>query len=506
MNFKGKGIGDMMKNKLLVYALAVSAVCLFSFFVFFDGCAPDKAELFKTARIADEEFDAAKWGEVYPLQYESWLKTKEPRPKDKSFYKRGWDTDKTIWDKLSEFPFMALLFNGWGFGIEYNEPRGHYYMMIDQREIDQSRTKAGGACLTCKSPYAGKLVKEMGRDIFKMPYADAVNRIPEEHRDLGVTCIDCHDNKTMDLRVSRWTLAEGLKTIGKDKLSRQEMRMAVCAHCHVTYFIPKDEKMQSTNVVFPWKGSTWGNISIENIIRVLLSSPANKEWKQAVTGFKMAFIRHPEFEFFTNQSPHFKAGLACADCHMPYKRVGSFKISDHNIMSPLKDDLRSCSNCHPQSADRLRSRIKTIQDRTVSLLIRSGYATATVAKLFELTHNRQAQGKTVDAALYGKAKSFYEEAIYRAIFIGAENSMGFHNPDEAGRILGDSIAYASKAEALLRQALTQAGIQIPESVNLELARYLNGRGALKLDFKPGHEFKDPYGTQDKLLPRGARGI
>jgi len=129
-----------------------------------------------------------------------------------------------------------------------------------------------------------------------------------------------------------------------------------------------------------------------------------------------------------------------------------------------------------------------------------------VAKLFELTHARQALGKPINAALYDRAKAFYEQAIYRGIFIGAENSIGFHNPDEAGRILGDSIAYASKAEALLRQALTQAGIQIPESVNLELARYLNGRGARKLDFKPGHEFKDPYGTQDRLLPRGARGI
>ncbi len=112
-----------MKNKLLIYALAVTAVCLFSFFVFFDGCAPNKGEVFKTAQIGDSEFEPAKWGEVFPLQYESWLKTKEPRPKDKSFYKRGWDTDKIVWDKLSEYPFMALLFNGWGFAIEYNEPR-----------------------------------------------------------------------------------------------------------------------------------------------------------------------------------------------------------------------------------------------------------------------------------------------------------------------------------------------------------------------------------------------
>ena len=506
MNFRDKGIGAMMKNKLLIYALAVTAVCLFSFFVFFDGCAPKKGEVFKTAQIGDNEFEPAKWGEVFPLQYESWLKTKEPRPKDKSFYKRGWDTDKIVWDKLSEYPFMALLFNGWGFGIEYNEPRGHYYMMIDQREIDQSRTKAGGVCLTCKSPYIGKMVREYGRDLFKMPYADAVNKIPAEHRDLGAACIDCHDNKSMDPRVTRWTINEGLKAIKKEKPTRQEMRSIVCAQCHVTYCIPKDEKMQSTGVFFPWQGSSWGNISIENIIKVLLSSPSHREWKQTVTGFKLAYIRHPEFEFYTNQSPHFKAGISCADCHMPYKRVGSFKISDHNLMSPLKDELRACANCHPQSTERLLSRVKTIQDRTMSLLIRSGYASATVAKLFELTHAEQAKGRQINGALYEKAKSFYEEALYRVIFIGAENSIGFHNPDEAGRILGDAVAYASKSEAFLRQALSQAGVQVPESINLELSRYLNGRGAHKLNFRPSQEFKDPYGTQDRLLPRSARGI
>jgi len=58
----------------------------------------------------------------------------------------------------------------------------------------------------------------------------------------------------------------------------------------------------------------------------------------------------------------------------------------------------------------------------------------------------------------------------------------------------------------LRQALSQAGVQVPESINLELSRYLNGRGAHKLNFRPSQEFKDPYGTQDRLLPRSARGI
>ncbi len=495
-----------MKKNVLFFILIVCTVSLFSLFILMDGCAPEKPEILKTAKIADNEFNPAKWGDVYPLEYESWLKTKEPRPKNKSMFKRGWDTDKIVWDKLSEFPFMGLLFNGWGFGIEYNEPRGHYYMMIDQREIDQSRTKAGGACLTCKSPYINKLVKEYGKNLFSMPYKDAVDKIPSEHRDLGASCIDCHDNTTMNLKVSRWTIKEGMAKLGKKEFTRQEMRMVVCAQCHVSYVIPKDDAMRSTNVVFPWAGSSWGGISIENIITFIQSSPSHREWKQNVTGFKLGFIRHPEFEFFTNKSVHFKAGLACADCHMPYTRVGSYKISDHNLMSPLKNDLRACANCHPQSSDRLKADIAAIQERTVTLLNRAGYAAATTAKLFELAHTAKAGGRNIPQGLYDTARSFYEEALYRNIFIGAENSVGFHNPSEAGRILGDSIAFSMKAEALLRQALARAGVAAPETVNLELGKYLNGRGSKKLDFKPGHEIKDPYGTQNRFLPAAYRGL
>ena len=83
--------------------------------------------------------------------------------------------------------------------------------------------------------------------------------------------------------------------MGKDpnQLSRQEARSLVCAQCHVTYIIPKDTEMKSTAVFFPWQGSKAGDISVENIIKVIKSDPAHLEWKQTVTGFKVGFIRHP---------------------------------------------------------------------------------------------------------------------------------------------------------------------------------------------------------------------
>ena len=487
---------DRKISSFLFLFVFITAALLLSY-----SCTPPKTEPVRPVKIADGDIDPANWGKAFPIHYDLWKKTEEPTEAGKSKYKRGFDADKIIYDKLSEFPFLSLLFNGWGFGIEYNEPRGHAYMVIDQIDIDAGRIKAGGVCLTCKSPYATKLEKEMGIDYYKMPFKEVLAKIPEQFRKLGVACIDCHNNNDMSLNISRgFTLNAALKDMGIDssKLTRQEMRSAVCAQCHVTYNITKDQEMKSVGIYFPWQGSTMGNISIENIVKKLRSDPSVLEWKQNVTGYKMPFIRHPEYELFSYNSVHYKAGAACADCHMPYTKVGAYKVSNHRVTSPLKTDLRACVQCHSESAEWLRAQVESIQDRTVSLMIRSGYATSTVAKLLEKVHTTQAAGKAIDTALYDKAKDYYMEAFLRFNFIGAENSVGFHNPAEALRVLGDSLAFAGKSEALLRQALAKAGVDLPVKIDLEMNKYIEGRGEKKLKFNPSVEIKDPFGVQERF--------
>ncbi len=71
---------------------------------------------------------------------------------------------------------------------------------------------------------------------------------------------------------------------------------------------------------------------------------------------------------------------------MLYTKVGVSKVSNHRVMSPLKNDLKPCMQCHTESAEWLRDQVIAIQDRTVSQMVRSGYATATVAKLFEMAN------------------------------------------------------------------------------------------------------------------------
>lgn len=489
---KGRGL---FRTAVLVAAFVSASMMLF-------GCPPEKTVVVRPVEIPDGEIEPAEWGKAYPVHYDLWKKTEEPTPAGKSKYKKGFDADRITYDKLSEFPYMALLFSGWGFGVEYNEPRGHAYMLKDQVEIDPSRVGAGGVCLTCKTPYAPELEKQMGMEYYRRPWDEVRGMIPEKHRELGVACIDCHDNKDMSLKISRdFTLKKALIEMGVDpeKLTRQEMRSIVCAQCHVTYNILKDADMKSVGIYFPWHESKWGGITVENIIKKIRSDPSVAEWKQKVTGFKLPFMRHPEFELFSLDSVHWMAGVSCPDCHMPYTKVGRLKVSDHRVTSPLKNDMKACMQCHTETAEWLKKQVIAIQDRTVSLMIRAGYATATAAKLLEKAHEARDAGKPIDEKLYEKAKDFYEEAFFRSLYIGGENSVGFHNPTEAMRILGDSVAFAGKSEGLLRQALSKAGVDVPMVVDLELKKYLNERGKKKLMFDSSVEIKDPLGLQRNFL-------
>lgn len=483
----------MNKGKILF------VICFVNFILF--SCQGPKPESPKRFEIPESEIEPSVWGKNYPVEYDLWRKTGEPKPSGLSKYKKGSDIGGVTYDKISEYPFLAVIYSGMAFSVEYNEPRGHYYMLTDVLAIDPLRRGAGGVCLTCKSPYANQLKEQMGIDYFRKPFDEVHSKIPDKHKELGVSCIECHNPNTMQNRITKFTAVEAFKKIGKDPntLEHQELRSAVCAQCHVTYTIPKDENKKSEYVFFPWDGSRYGDISIENIIKVIKSSPKYKEWTHKTTGYKLGFIRHPEYELYTRNSVHFNANVSCADCHMPYKRVGAFKVSDHNITSPLKNGMKSCIVCHSEGEEYLRNQVLTIQDRTISVLLKAGYKLAYVAKYIERINELTKDGKGTDNATLAKIQDLYEEAVYRLIFIIAENSVGFHNPTETMRILSDSISFASECEKLAVKILSENNVDY-NSIRLALMNHLNNRGKKKLNFKPEQEFRDPYDILYKFIP------
>jgi len=163
--------------------------------------------------------------------------------------------------------------------------------------------------------------------------------------------------------------------------------------------------------------------------------------------------QHPEFEVWS-QGTHAKAHVACADCHMPYMREGALKVSDHWVRSPLLNLNRACQTCHHYPENEIQQRVEAIQDRHFALLSRAGKALTDMLDAIKAAKD----GGAGEAQLLPILET-QRKAQWRLDFVAAENSMGFHAPQELARVLGESIDLSRQAQIAavsLRAALAQA--------------------------------------------------
>jgi nitrite reductase (cytochrome c-552) len=377
----------------------------------------------KVVEIPEDELDPAVWGQNFPSQYDSFMKTAI----DYGSTPYG---GSTPYSKLERYPAMKRLWAGYSFSVDHNEERGHYYAQIDQRETRRvTEFDQPGACVNCHAAEAPQLIAEMGWEEFnRTPYNDLADKLH-----LGTSCADCHDPDTMALRITRPALLNALEAEGVDiaQATRQEMRTYVCAQCHVEYYFAGENKV----LTFPW--SEGRNIDeIEEYYR----ETDFTDWTHAETGGQMVKIQHPEYELYTT-SLHYRSGVACADCHMPYMREGSVKVSDHWLRSPLVNIGPSCQTCHNFPEEELIERVTVIQATTAELLRQS--EDANLAAIDAIVAAKEAGASDEQLA---QAMELHRWAQMRWDFISSENSTGFHSPQESARVLADSIDLARQAE------------------------------------------------------------
>jgi hypothetical protein len=134
---------------------------------------------------------------------------------------------------------------------------------------------------------------------------------------------------------------------------------------------------------------------------------------------------------------------------------GATKISDHWVRSPLLNVNRACQTCHRASENELVARVGVIQDRNYALMQRGG---AAIVELIDTIVAAKAAGVSPEAL--APALAFQRKAQWRLDFIAAENSMGFHAPQEAARILGEALDDARRGQ-LAARALLPAGAVVP---------------------------------------------
>jgi nitrite reductase (cytochrome c-552) len=430
---------------------------------------------FKVLDLDERSIDPAPWAKNFPRQFDGFQRTVEL-----SFTKYGGAGPnlKPI-SKLQEDPNLLMIFAGYPFSIDYNRRRGHAYMLIDQKVTGRvTKAKQTGSCLHCHASNAvafrevglkrgapGTLDESLtsahgqaqlleGLDgVSKMPYDEAAKLV--EH---PVACLDCHDPKNMALRVTKPAFIRGIAALASgdgpvphlpsiekwrkgdrarpydpnQDASRQEMRSFACGQCHVEYYCgPK------ATLFFPWnKGLKVEQIEAYYDEYKFPDGHRFFDWKHPKTGAEVLKAQHPEFETWS-QSLHARAGVSCADCHMPYVREGAIKISDHHVRSPLLNLSKSCQTCHRFPEEQLTATVLAIQDRHHELMIRAEDALVQLIGAVE----RARKSGIEDAALQ-QVFEFQRKAQWRVDFINAENSMGFHAPQEAARILAESIDYS----------------------------------------------------------------
>lgn len=377
-----------------------------------------------TGKIAANETDPAVWGKYYPAHYDSYLQNFENKEKPSHFVTA---------------PYMQTLYAGTGFAAEFNEPRGHVYTLEDIRNINPKRKKAGAVCNTCKSSEIPAIMQKYGDKYYLMDF-DSVNR----QLNHPIACLDCHDPDTMELRITRPALREALQRRGQnpDKMSRQDMRSLVCAQCHVTYYFEPGTK----RLTFPWdQGFTADDIlayyDAKNFV----------EWTHPDAGTGLVKARHAEYETFQG-STHQSAGLACADCHMPYVKVGNVKISSHHWTNPKENLEESCTVCHREDTKWLENRIETIKQQTRQAQDLAG--NTLVEAVNELKTARNTPG--VDQDLLKKAQDMHRKGQWYLDYVMVTNGWGFHNPGSTMSDLTKAIDYGHQAINLAHQACLKA--------------------------------------------------
>jgi len=382
------------------------------------------------------------WGENFPKEFESYLKTL-----DTNFVSKY--AGSMFRDYLSESPNLVILWAGYGFSKEYNQGRGHAYAIRDIRYI----LRTGGVedspmpatCWSCKSTDVPRVMDKMGgaKFFYAGKWIDLGSEIVNP-----IGCADCHEPNTMKLRITRPALIEAFERQGKkiEDFTHQEMRSLVCAQCHVEYYFKKP----GNYLTFPWdKGFS------ADSMEAYFDELEFADWTHKLSKAPMLKAQHPDYELYMT-GIHARRGVACADCHMPYRVQGGVKYTDHHIQSPLNNISNSCQVCHRESESELTKTVYDIQDRVMEIRMIAENSIAKAHLEAEIAWKNGATEEEMKPIL-----KLIRNAQWRWDWVAAANGVGFHSPVEALRVLGTAIEKSEKARGMLNVVFVRHGVAIP---------------------------------------------
>jgi len=382
--------------------------------------------------------DSRGWQMSFPRQFHAWESNRDPAnaPGFLNDYLR---------DYLTERPELVVLWAGFPFARGWNWPRGHAHAVEDVLATRRIDADSPAACWACKGPDAPRLILRDGPKSF---YA----RSFQDYRSQAATpvaCLDCHDAGTMELQVPRLAMKEAFQRQGRDldQATRQELRSLVCAQCHSEYYFKGRKENYLTH---PWDDGLTPEAFEEYYAR-----SGHVDWIHPISGAPMIKMQHPDYEL-NQQGPHARAGIACVDCHMPYVAEGSVRVTDHSMPSPTGNLMDACQICHLWTREETLSSIYKAQASTHGVLRQA-------EKLLAAAHLEIGDAARLGATdqELAEVRSLVSRAQMYCEYVGSGNSMGFHAPEEAARVLGRSLDLAEQCRRRTQEIRARKGQPAP---------------------------------------------
>src|SRR3990172_1956975 len=186
----------------------------------------------KVVEVTEDDVDPAKWRVNWPREYDGYLRTAEPT---RTKYGGGLAGPEGTLppEKAERDPWLTGVLAGYLLAVDYRDRRGHAFMLQDQEVTKRnipSEGKQSGNCLHCHASIM-PLYRKLGRQalprasqaeqvqkglqlVGEMSYWDAHKLLEQTTGGAHpVSCVDCHDPKTMELRVTRPGFIAGIQKL-----------------------------------------------------------------------------------------------------------------------------------------------------------------------------------------------------------------------------------------------------------------------------------------------------
>ena len=209
----GRGSSQRLFLAVMILA-AISTLAVTALLInIFERKQEARNPFYRVVELNDTIDDPAIWGKDFPLQYDLYLRTVDMQ-RTKYGGSEAMPHSPTQADprsvvarsKLEQDPRLKIIWAGYAFSADYRERRGHAYMLDDQTFTERQKFNPPAMCINCHASLVTTFLQLGNGDLIK-----GFNVISDSHMTYSqirqyvkhpVSCIDCHDPKTMQLRVT----------------------------------------------------------------------------------------------------------------------------------------------------------------------------------------------------------------------------------------------------------------------------------------------------------------